>query len=211
MGWDFHIRKVARAMGISSSHTVLPTATRSACDGFRDNPCWRGAGLPTKKYHRSRNVSRPRRSARRPRFADLPQADLHPRARNFVRSSVRRTPHALGFPCPKPPLFRRPVMRRLAISMPNVIAALRRLRRDQARPYNFALLPVVVNLSNTPLTLLAPFEKDPSKWTKLPYVNIHDGTTHHLENPTLPFLVQTFEMVFSSIWPSRSQEFRAAL
>jgi hypothetical protein len=31
---------------------------------------------------------------------------------------------------------------------------------------------------------------------KMPHVNIHDGTTHTLENPTLPVLVQTFEMVF---------------
>jgi hypothetical protein len=31
---------------------------------------------------------------------------------------------------------------------------------------------------------------------KMPHVNIHDGTTHSLENPTLPFLVQSFEMVF---------------
>ena len=65
MGWDLHIRKVARAMGISSYYTVLPTATRSACDGFRDNPAGAVQGLPSKKYHRSRNVSRPRRSARR--------------------------------------------------------------------------------------------------------------------------------------------------
>ena len=30
----------------------------------------------------------------------------------------------------------------------------------------------------------------------MPHVNIHDGTTHILNNPTLPVLVQTFEMVF---------------
>jgi hypothetical protein len=28
------------------------------------------------------------------------------------------------------------------------------------------------------------------------HINIHDGTTHTLDNPTLPLLVQTFEMVF---------------
>jgi hypothetical protein len=76
------------------------------------------------------------------------------------------------------------------------MAALRRLRRDQARPYNFALSPVLVNLTNVPLTLLAPFEKDSSQWMKLPHVNIHDGTTHSLEKPTVPIVVQTFEMVF---------------
>jgi hypothetical protein len=53
-----------------------------------------------------------------------------------------------------------------------------------------------VNLTNVPLTLLAPFEKDSSQWMKLPHVNIHDGTTHSLEKPTVPIVVQTFEMVF---------------
>jgi hypothetical protein len=53
-----------------------------------------------------------------------------------------------------------------------------------------------VNLTNVPLTLLAPFEKDSSQWMKLPHVNIHDGTTHSLEKPTAPIVVQTFEMVF---------------
>jgi hypothetical protein len=104
--------------------------------------------------------------------------------------------HALGFRSHKPKWFRLPVMRRIAISTPNVMAALRRLRRDQARPYNFALSPVLVNLTNVPLTLLAPFEKDSSQWMKLPHVNIHDGTTHSLEKPTVPIVVQTFEMVF---------------
>jgi hypothetical protein len=103
---------------------------------------------------------------------------------------------ALGFRSHKPKWFRLPVMRRIAISTPNVMAALRRLRRDQARPYNFALSPVLVNLSNVPLTLLAPFEKDSSQWMKLPHVHIHDGTTHSLKNPTVPIVVQTFEMVF---------------
>ena len=103
---------------------------------------------------------------------------------------------ALGFRCHKPGWFRLPVMRRIAISTPNVMAALRRLRRDQARPYNFALSPVLVNLTGNQITLLAPFEKDSSRWMTMPHINIHDGTTHTLENPTLPALVQTFEMVF---------------
>ena len=103
---------------------------------------------------------------------------------------------ALGFRGLKPKWFRLPVMRRIAISTPNVMAALRRLRRDQARPYNFALSPVLVNLTNVPLTLLAPFEKDSSQWMKLPHVNIHDGTTHSLEKPSVPIVVQTFDMVF---------------
>jgi hypothetical protein len=103
---------------------------------------------------------------------------------------------ALGLPCRVPDWFRLPVMRRIAISTPNVMAALRRLRRDQARPYNFALSPVLVNLTDTQITLLAPFEKDSLRWMTMQHVNIHDGTTHTLDNPTLPALIQTFEMVF---------------
>ena len=90
-------------------------------------------------------------------------------------------------------------MRRIAISTPNVMAALRRLRRDQARPYNFALSPVLVNLTSVPLTLLAPFEKDSSQWMKLPHVNIHDGTTHSLDNPTVPIVVKPLRWYSSSI------------
>jgi hypothetical protein len=106
---------------------------------------------------------------------------------------VRR---ALGLPCQMPEWFRLPVMRRIAISTPNVMAALRHLRRDQARPYNFALSPVLVNLTGNQVTLLTPFEKDSSRWMTMPHINIHDGTTQTLDNPTLPVLVQTFEMVF---------------
>src|SRR6266853_2004865 len=79
--------------------------------------------------------------------------------------------------------FQLPVMRRIAISTPNVMAALRRLRRDQARPYNFALSPVLVNLTGVQVTLLAPFDKDSSRWMTMTHVNIHDGSTHALGNP----------------------------
>ena len=104
---------------------------------------------------------------------------------------------ALGLPYRVPEWFQLPVMRRIAISTPNVMTALRHLRRDQARPYNFALSPVLVNLTGNQVTLLAPFEKDSSRWMTMPHINIHDGTTHILDNPTLPFLIQTFEMVFN--------------
>jgi hypothetical protein len=86
---------------------------------------------------------------------------------------------------------------RIAISTPNVMAALRRLNRDQARPYNFALSPVLVNLSGSSITLLGPFEKDSSHWETMPYINIHDGTMHRLNPPSLLALAQTLEMVFS--------------
>jgi len=104
---------------------------------------------------------------------------------------------ALGIPAEKPDWLSVPVMRRIAITTPNVMAALRRLNRDKARPYNFALSPVLVNLSNTQITLLGPFEKDSSLWGDMPYINIHDGTTHTLNLLPALTLAQTFEMVFS--------------
>jgi hypothetical protein len=104
---------------------------------------------------------------------------------------------ALGLPSPAPDWFNLPVMRRVAITTPSVMAALRRLNRDQARPYNFALSPVLVNLTDTPITLLGPFDKNSAHWTTMPYINIYDGTTHTLAPPTLLALPQTFEMVFS--------------
>lgn len=104
---------------------------------------------------------------------------------------------ALGIASPTPDWFSVPVMRRIAISTPNVMAALRRLSRDQARPYNFALSPVLVNLSETQITLLGPFEKDSALWDKMLFINIHDGTTHTLNPPSLLAIPQTFEMVFS--------------
>ena len=103
---------------------------------------------------------------------------------------------ALGIPSQEPEWFHLPVMRRIAITTPNVMAALCRLLPDQARPYNFALSPVLVNLTGNQVTLLAPFEKDSSRWMIMPHINIHDGITHTLNSPTLPVLVQTFEMVF---------------
>jgi len=104
---------------------------------------------------------------------------------------------ALGLPYEDPDWFRVPVMRRIAIRTPNVMAALRRLNRDQARPYNFALSPVLVNLSGSTVTLLGRFEKDPSRWEGMTYVNIHDGNTHTLKPPTLSVLAQTFGMAFA--------------
>lgn len=77
------------------------------------------------------------------------------------------------------------------------MAVLRRLDRDQACPYNFALSPVLVNLSGQEVTLLRPFEKDPACWRRMQYVNVYDGSTHTLAPPTLPVLAQTFDMVFA--------------
>lgn len=103
---------------------------------------------------------------------------------------------ALGLSDEKPDWFSLPVMRRIAITTPNVMKTLRTLSRDRARPYNFALSPVLVNLTNTPIILLGPFEKDSSKWSSMRYVDVHTGTVHKLNPPTLFALPQTFEMKF---------------
>jgi hypothetical protein len=104
---------------------------------------------------------------------------------------------AHGLPSHKPDWFNLPVMRRIAITTPHVMTALRRLDRDKARPYNFALSPVIIDLSGSPITLLGPFEKNPARWMEMPYINIHDGTTHTLDPPTLMAMPQTFGTIFS--------------
>jgi hypothetical protein len=104
---------------------------------------------------------------------------------------------AHGFPSQKPDWFNFPVMRRIAITTPHVMTALRAIDRDKARPYNFALSPVIVDLSGSPITLLGPFEKDPARWMEMPYINIHDGTAHTLDPPTLMAMPQTFGTIFS--------------
>jgi len=104
---------------------------------------------------------------------------------------------AHGFPATEPEWFDLPVMRRVAITTPQVMTALRRLDRDKARPYNFALSPVIINLSGSPVTLLGPFEKKSSRWKTMPFINIFDGATHTLNPPTLLAVVQTFATIFS--------------
>ena len=104
---------------------------------------------------------------------------------------------AHGLKSHKPDWFNLPVMRRIAITTPHVMTALRRLDRDKARPYNFALSPVIIDLSGSPITLLASFEKNPDRWMKMQYINIHDGTIHTLDPPTLMAMPQTFGTIFS--------------
>ena len=88
-------------------------------------------------------------------------------------------------------------MRRIAITTPHVMAALRRLDRDKARPYNFVMSPVIVNPTGCPVTLLGAYEEKPSLWKEMTYTNIHDGAQHTLNPPTLLAVAQTFGMIFS--------------
>jgi hypothetical protein len=56
---------------------------------------------------------------------------------------------------------------------------------------------MLVVLSGSPITLLGPSEKNPARWMKMAYINIHDGTTHTLDPPTLMAIPQTFGTIFS--------------
>jgi hypothetical protein len=114
---------------------------------------------------------------------------------------------ALGLPFEPPDWLGLPVMRRIAISTPNVMAALRKLNRDQARPYNFALSPVVTSLSGERILLLGPFVKNASHWLTMQYVNIYDGKVHTLDPPTLLAVVHTFDLMFVQYW--RHPEFKS--
>jgi hypothetical protein len=104
---------------------------------------------------------------------------------------------AHGLLSQKPDWFNLPVMRRIAITTPHVMTALRGLDRDKARPYNFALSPVILDLFGSSIILLGPFEKNPARWMEMRYINIHDGSTHTLNPPTLLAMPQTFGTIFS--------------
>jgi hypothetical protein len=114
---------------------------------------------------------------------------------------------ALDFPFEPPNWLGLPVMRRIVISTPNVMTALRKLNRDQPRPYNFALSPVVTSLSGERILLLGPFVKNPSRWPTMQYVNIYDGKVHTLDPPTLLAVVHTFDLMFAQYW--RHPEFKS--
>ena len=113
----------------------------------------------------------------------------------------------LGVPFERPAWLALPVMRRVAISTPNVMQALRKLNREQARPFNFALSPVLTNLSSEPLLLLGRFVKDSCRWQTMPYVNIYDGKVHTLRPPTLLAVPHTFDLMFAQYW--RHPEFKS--
>src|SRR5262249_38693428 len=106
----------------------------------------------------------------------------------------------LGLGFEQPDWLDLPVMRRVAISTPNVLKALRKLNRDQARPYNFALSPVLTNLSGEPLLLLGPFVKDSRRWRTMRYTNIYDGKSHTLKPPSLLAVPHTFDLMLAQYW-----------
>jgi hypothetical protein len=77
-----------------------------------------------------------------------------------------------------PEWFKNLAMRKIAISTPNVLARLRRIDRESAKPYNFVISPM---LTFGGPTLIAPFCDDPSRWAGLndglDYISVEDGKT----------------------------------
>ncbi|MFL6307676.1 MAG: hypothetical protein ACJ72H_29435 [Candidatus Sulfotelmatobacter sp.] len=67
-----------------------------------------------------------------------------------------------------------PVVMRVRITTPNVLKALRKRNPEVAKPYNFALSPILVQPS-ADCTLVAPASKDAADWLTREYTEIHTG------------------------------------
>ena len=72
-----------------------------------------------------------------------------------------------------------PAVMRVRVTTPNVMKALRRRDPEAAKPYNFALSPILIQPPQD-CTLVAPFSKRPEKWLTGPYTEIHSGDTVNL-------------------------------
>jgi hypothetical protein len=90
---------------------------------------------------------------------------------------------ALGLPVERPSWFERPTMIRTSVTSPAVLRAFGHLNegkpyRDQVKPFNFMLTAAGVTPPagigpNERFRLVAPWESDPSRWSKLPWVDLH--------------------------------------
>ncbi|HYL16340.1 MAG TPA: hypothetical protein VEV41_25120 [Terriglobales bacterium] len=63
---------------------------------------------------------------------------------------------------------------RIRVTTPNVMKALRKRDPGAAKPYNFALSPILLN-SVPDCTLVAPFSKHPEEWLTRDYVEVYSG------------------------------------
>ena len=89
-------------------------------------------------------------------------------------------------PQQRPPRwFKFAAMRKVAITTPNVLAKLRRIDRESAKPNNFVISPMLIFGGPT---LIAPFCDDPSRWTGvkdgLEYISVEDGTKLRICKPS---------------------------
>jgi hypothetical protein len=69
-----------------------------------------------------------------------------------------------------------PAMMRVRVTTPNVLIALRKRDPGSAKPYNFALSPILMQ-SLSDCTLIAPASKRPEEWLSRDYTEIHTGAT----------------------------------
>lgn len=67
-----------------------------------------------------------------------------------------------------------PAMMRVRVTTPSVMKALRLRDPEAAKPYNFALSPILIEAPPS-CTLITPFNKHPEKWATQEYVEIHSG------------------------------------
>jgi len=69
-----------------------------------------------------------------------------------------------------------PAVMRVRITTPNVLKVLRKREPDIAKPYNFALSPILIQPSPD-CALVAPASKHPEDWLTREYTEIHSGET----------------------------------
>jgi hypothetical protein len=67
-----------------------------------------------------------------------------------------------------------PAVMRVRITTPNVLKVLRERDPEVAKPYNFALSPILVE-SSPDFTLVAPASKHSEEWLSREYIEIHTG------------------------------------
>jgi len=67
-----------------------------------------------------------------------------------------------------------PAVMRVRVTTPNVLRALRKRDPGAAKPYNFALSPILLQPSPD-CTLFAPASKHPEEWLTREYTEIHSG------------------------------------
>jgi len=72
-----------------------------------------------------------------------------------------------------------PAVMRVRVTTPNVLKALRKRDPGAAKPYNFALSPILIK-SYPDCTLIAPASKHPEEWLTRDYTEIHSGDTVRL-------------------------------
>jgi hypothetical protein len=70
-------------------------------------------------------------------------------------------------------------MMRVRVTTPNVLAALRKQDRGAAKPYNFALSPILID-PPPECTLVCPFTKNPDEWLTRDYTETNTGSTFKL-------------------------------